>query len=558
MTLRPTILSCGPWRAELRGDELADLRYGDHRLLRAIRAVVRNHNWLTLTPEVTSTHVVEHPESLELRLAVRWGGLGAAYDGVLSVAFDAGRVRVEFVGTASEEFRSNRIGLIVLHHPDDSGSSAQVTSPDGTVVHASFPEQISPHQPFVDIATFSWERSGHRCRLEFEGDVFETEDQRNWTDASFKTYSTPLSKPFPVLHAPGDEVRQSVTLTVRPVVRVLDEVAGEVPVLGTSAGTSAGAGTAFGPPPESLGPPPESLGPLLVEVALEPDAAGAATISVAEAARLAETTGAPLDVRAVASTAEEARKIVAALPLDRVERLGVFDSTDHVTEPELWEALAAEAAAQGFAGTLVAGARAYFTELNRNRGSVPEDAGGLVYSITPQMHAVELEAIVETLPIQALTARDALRIGGGRPLHIGPITLTRRFNAVSTQAPSSLEAPAPDPLQGEPFAAAWLLGSVASLTLPGVASLCYGSLDDLETPAGRILTQLAALRGHEVLATVGRNATAVVYPVRTSGGILCWAANLAPWPTAVDIVGPDDHTANLSLDAWGTAAVVLP
>ena len=29
------------------------------------------------------------------------------------------------------------------------------------------------------------------------GDVFEMEDQRNWTDASFKTYCTPLRQPFP-------------------------------------------------------------------------------------------------------------------------------------------------------------------------------------------------------------------------------------------------------------------------------------------------------------------------------------------------------------------------
>jgi hypothetical protein len=547
MTLRPTILSWGPWRAELRGDELADLRYGDHRLLRAIRPVVRNHNWLTLTPEVTSAHVLENPESLELRLAVRWGGLGAAYDGDLRVAFDAAQLRVEFVGRASEEFRSNRVGLVVLHHPDDAGKPAQVTSPDGTVVEGSFPEHISPHQPFMDIASFSWERSGHRCQLDFEGDVFETEDQRNWTDASFKTYSTPLSKPFPMLHAPGEEVRQSVTLTARPVVRVLDAVVGEVPLLGTSAGTRFA----------DEGPLPESLGPLLVEVALEADPAGAATISAADAASLAEATGTTLDVRIAASTPEEARKIVGALPLDRVERLGVFDSANHVTKPELWEALSAEAAAQGFDGTLVAGARAHFTELNRNRGSVPDDADAVVYSVTPQMHAVEPEAIVETLPIQALTARDALQIGGGRPLHIGPITLTRRYNAVSTEPPTSPEVPAPDARQNEPFGAAWLLGSVASLTMPGVASLSYGTLEDLEAPAGQLLAQLAALRGHEVLRTNGAGTTTVVYPVRTADGIVCWAANLAPWPTAIDVLGPGDHEVSLSLDAWGTAAVVL-
>ena len=31
-----------------------------------------------------------------------------------------------------------------------------------------------------------------------EGETFETEDQRNWSDASFKTYGTPLALPLPV------------------------------------------------------------------------------------------------------------------------------------------------------------------------------------------------------------------------------------------------------------------------------------------------------------------------------------------------------------------------
>ena len=34
--------------------------------------------------------------------------------------------------------------------------------------------------------------------IRFEGDLWEMEDQRNWTDASYKTYSTPLRLPYPV------------------------------------------------------------------------------------------------------------------------------------------------------------------------------------------------------------------------------------------------------------------------------------------------------------------------------------------------------------------------
>ena len=39
--------------------------------------------------------------------------------------------------------------------------------------------------------------SGGEVTISFTGDLFEMEDQRNWTDASYKTYSTPLRIPYP-------------------------------------------------------------------------------------------------------------------------------------------------------------------------------------------------------------------------------------------------------------------------------------------------------------------------------------------------------------------------
>ena len=41
-----------------------------------------------------------------------------------------------------------------------------------------------------------------------------TEDQRNWTDASFKTYCTPLEIPYPVQVTKGDKVYQRIVLSM--------------------------------------------------------------------------------------------------------------------------------------------------------------------------------------------------------------------------------------------------------------------------------------------------------------------------------------------------------
>ena len=43
-----------------------------------------------------------------------------------------------------------------------------------------------------------------RALLAFEGDPWETEDQRAWTDASFKSYAPPLAWPHPVTLQAGD------------------------------------------------------------------------------------------------------------------------------------------------------------------------------------------------------------------------------------------------------------------------------------------------------------------------------------------------------------------
>lgn len=88
-----------------------------------------------------------------------------------------------------------------------------ILSSGGVSTPSSFPRDISPHQPFLGVESMRWERDGGEFSLNFRGDVFETEDQRNWTDASFKTYSTPLARPFPVDVRKGERVHQSVVLT---------------------------------------------------------------------------------------------------------------------------------------------------------------------------------------------------------------------------------------------------------------------------------------------------------------------------------------------------------
>ena len=53
------------------------------------------------------------------------------------------------------------------------------------------------HSPMPDV----------KAEVRFEGDTFETEDHRNWTDASFKTYVRPLALPWPYVLQEGRDIR---------------------------------------------------------------------------------------------------------------------------------------------------------------------------------------------------------------------------------------------------------------------------------------------------------------------------------------------------------------
>jgi hypothetical protein len=92
-----------------------------------------------------------------------------------------------------------------------AGSSCKITHADGSISSSHFPEYVAPLNPFKNIGAMQWECNGHKYNLAFQGETFETEDQRNWTDASYKTFCTPLDKPFPVQMLKGDEVCQCVT-----------------------------------------------------------------------------------------------------------------------------------------------------------------------------------------------------------------------------------------------------------------------------------------------------------------------------------------------------------
>jgi D-apionolactonase len=558
----------GRWSVELRGDEVADIRFDGVYLLRAIRPVVRDRDWNTVPVEVLSQRLTGSGNGT-LITDLRFAAEDIEYAATIEVRLRDNELMIAFEGRALVDFERNRIGLVVLHPAADAGRAVSIKHSDGSLTAGSWPTDVSPHQPFRDVVGFEWSKDGVTASLSFVGDVFETEDQRNWTDASFKTYSTPLDLPFPVLVRADTTCQQAVHLTVtgrrstgvateQPSDRVAisANVIGHLPPISLSA--------SLYPPPDDLPEIPPYYESVLVELTGDE---GRWPEHLQSAAQQAEALDARLDVRIVTVEPEAVRRCVAQLAGLPVFRLGVFDAQSHVSTPPLWEVLRDSAQQQGFGGQLVGGTRGHFTELNRQLQQIPSDVPALSFSITPQMHASEVPHIVDSLAMQRAVAENARRLAGDRPVLVGPITLARRFNAVATTDPPdpAIDAlRAIDPLQSTEFTAAWTLASVASLTAADVTGICYFETrgprgivtsEGTLTPAGKILNTLARLRGRPVRQCDGPDDVAALAIAPEGGPLDLFLANLSAKPRTITVDGWRAQPVRVDMPGWSVTQV---
>src|ERR1051326_4583154 len=480
--LKPLSLRAGPVTMifEPATACLRYIRLGDHEVLRAIYAAVRDQNWATIQPVLSNLQSEIAPDSFRLTfdVACREREIDFSWRGFIE-GDPNGRVAYKFDGEAISRFLRNRIGICILHPIlECSGRPCVVKHFDGTEERGHFPRSISPHQPFFEIQSISHEvaTTGITSEVVFSGEIFEMEDQRNWTDNSFKTYCTPQSLPKPGQVGPGTKVQQTVTLNLKGRVRpILPVLQGRPPQLAIST-------TPVLPLPpigycvarygfpmsereterlKRLGPShlrvdldlSSSAWPQVLEkVATEPKQVNTGLYLAVILGNGAEQDG----LRAVARAVQRAQlKVLLWL---------IFHEGEQVT-PEKWVRLAQSTLQTVQPNLLVAAVtREFFTELNRNRPS-REAPFFLCYPSTPQVHMRDNTTMVENLAGQASTVETA-REFSARPVVVSPITLRIRSapNAaanVTTPGSSSDLPPDVDPRQMSLFGAGWTLGSIA-------------------------------------------------------------------------------------------------
>ena len=221
---RPRRLRAGPLAFDLDGIDVRGVAHQEQELVRRIYVAVRDLDWNTLPPAVSDIDVARSGVGTVVTFRAYHEGAGIAYawQGRVTAHAD-GRIDYEMEGQAEAAFEYSKIGFCVLHPATLAGRPYRAMTPSGW--HGGrLPELIEP-QRIVDghevpligaCSALSVDLSQGTVTTTFEGDLFEAEDQRNWTDGSFKTYSTPLALGHPLHARPGQRFHQVVRLTFEP------------------------------------------------------------------------------------------------------------------------------------------------------------------------------------------------------------------------------------------------------------------------------------------------------------------------------------------------------
>lgn len=552
-------LAAGPFEAVLEEGALRHLRWRGVEVLRGAAYLFRDRDWGTAAPEVAGLLIRQEAGAVAVRYHARVAVPGGSFAWDARIVLQAGGLCTFVVeGEAEAAVETNRCGLVLLHPAGCAGLPLRVTHTDGREEDTAFPELISPGQPVLDIRALRYapvEGLELACRMEAElphdpCGRFEMEDQRNWSDASFKTYVGSLLDPWPYRLEPGRRYRQSLELLVSDRRGPHQAAAPPAPRALRARGLTGERLSAIG-----LGLPPgvaalterargalAALRPAWLVARCEPGAEEHGA-ELAAAAALARHLGSAVQLeivspqgmapeaalsRAAALCAGAGLAPGAVLPCPAPLLLSHQPSGPWPELPPLEAYYAAARAA--FPGVRIGGGMVtYFTELNRCRPT-GEGLDFVSHATAPIVHAADDLSVMETLEALPHIARSVRALWPGLGYRIGPSALAMRSNpyggaTVPNEQGRLVPLAARDPRQPTAFAAAWTVGYAAALAGAGLEVLSlhatHGPSGVLDTE-GRPVPVFHALR---VLAMAGGAERVALDPLPGGIAALGWASH---------------------------------
>ncbi|RUX76075.1 MULTISPECIES: hypothetical protein [unclassified Mesorhizobium] len=576
----PVRLSAGALSADFVNGNLRTIRHGGTEVLRAIAYIVRDRDWGTYEPNLMDLVIEQGADAFSVSYSASClapDGNRLGFRATIKGSAD-GRLVFDVSALPENDFETNRCGFCILHPIADlAGSPVMVEHTDGSVVATKLPQLIDPWQPFKDIRAISHQiRPGVTAECRMEGDTFEMEDQRNWSDASYKTYVRPLVLPWPYVLPAGQPLRQTISLRIAGEGKAPAAAVASEPVrveLGEAGARLPDVGVIIYPEDVETALANLStlaaLGPQQLLFHYDPTR-GHGLDALRAFARLATAYAAETTLECIVACAGDLDAELSGVA-DLVRRAGlklsaiaVSPSVDRQSTPpgSAWPECPPlddvyAAARRAFPGIRLGGGMfSYFTELNRKR--VPADQLDFVTHCTcPIVHAADDLSVMQSLEALPFITQSARAIFGAKPYRIGPSTIAMRQNPYGGATKPNpggqrIAMADSDPRHAGQFAAAWTVGYAARVAAAGLEQLTLSSFtgpfgvlassgepvaEGSPRPLFRAIKGLCELAGlahvaartsdeTKVLALAGRSA---------SGDTVVWLANLTADDVQVDI-----------------------
>lgn len=598
---RGRILRAGMLSLELDNGAVRYVRLSGVETLRGIAFLVRDENWGTFSPELSNLQVKESGDSFHVSYSARCGDANREliYHAEIQGRKD-GSLDFKVIAKPTTDFLTNRTGFVVLHPIDGcAGHPVNVEHENGEVISARFPESINPLQPFLDIRALSHEvMPGVWAECRMEGDIFEMEDHRNWTDASYKTYVRPLALPWPYTLPAGEAVVQSVSLRLRGQVRTAP--ASHDVMVGVKIGTQRIAAL----PKIGIGIPAEEakaaldaldqlkmLDPAFLVCHFDPRF-GHGKTELTAFAKLEQRTGVDVVLEIVLPNERAPHEEISNIARE-VEAAGLVPAVVAVSPapdlkavlpgspaPRVFPLEAIYAAAQeAFPGAVLGGGTfAFFTELNRKRPPTKQ-LDFITFTTTPITHAADDRSVMETLQAVPFITRTVKEFIDGKPFRVGPSAIGVRDNPYGQSTTPNPDGKRvclaeADPRSRGLFGAAWALGYISALCGGGAEAVTVGAATgplgviyrkdrmrqlffdgrsgSMVYPTYHVVSGLARSAGEELLSTECTRPTALAVLAHRdtrSGNTTVWLANLLEESQTVTIANlPDGEAAAKWLD----------
>src|SRR3984885_6013178 len=497
----PRILRAGPLTVEFDSGNLRHVRYHGREMIRAVSFVVRDKNWGTYAPQMSDPHFQEEPE-----------GFGISYEATVRERESEFRYSAQIIGksdgslsfsgkgTALSDFLTNRTGFVVLHPIEGvAGARCTIEHVDGTVEETQFPFLIDPVQPMRELRAVTHEfLPGLKVTCRMEGDTFEMEDKRNWTDASYKTYVRPLALPWPYVIAEGETINQTVDLTVSGTMTEIETIDDRLSLaVGKQIPTRA-------MPPLGLGLDPKDLDAIEQNLDVLREAApshlvchydpslGHSSADLRRMTAVGKALGTELWLEYVIPRVDYFKSDIEELGRAVNDLNNPFATVMVSPAPDLKCTLPGSPwppcpplddcyrlARTAFPGVRLGGGMfTFLTELNRKRPPVAL-LDFVTFTTVAIFHAGDDLSATEGLESLPYLAKSVAAFIDGKPYHVGPSAIGLRMNPYGEAPmanPGNIRQAmnGMDPRQRGLFAAAWTVGFVARFAQGGASALTLG------------------------------------------------------------------------------------